>query len=151
MKTMICFENMSFSSFNNEVIDEINKYTEDSIDELSIVSFDDTMPFRSINTAVFAPNEIDSFNNGAIICSTLDIANSITGCANNSKKILYLYDLDWMFQPMMYDEVYKTLNSPDLLFILRSEDHVSPVKNISNREPDAIINKFNLEKIWNLL
>jgi hypothetical protein len=151
MKTMICLENMSFASFSNEVIDEINNYTEKSNEELCIASFDETMPFRNINTAVFSPNEIDSFKDGLIICSNLKIANSILGCANNSKKVLYLYDLDWMFQPMLYDQVYKILNSPDLLLILRSEDHLSPVNNISNREPDAIINKFNLEKIWNLL
>lgn len=151
MKTMICFENTSYSSFNNEVIEDINTHTENSNEELSIVSFDETMPFRQINTAIYKPSELDSFNNGAIICPTIELAKNILNTANNSKRILYLYDLEWMFRPMLYHEIYELLNNESLFLILRSEDHVSPVKNISNREPDAIINKFSLGKIWNLL
>lgn len=151
MKTMICFENISYSSFNNEVIEDINAHTENSNEEISIVSFDETMPFRDINTAIYKPTELDSFNNGIIICPTIELAKNALKTANNSKRILYLYDLEWMFRPMLYEEVYELISDENLFLILRSEDHKSPVKNISNREPDAIINKFSLEKIWNLL
>jgi len=64
---------------------------------------------------------------------------------------LYLYDLNWMYQPMYYDDIYSVLSDPSIVLITRSLHYIQPIKNISNREPDAIIEKFDLEKIWNLL
>lgn len=151
MKTIICLDNLSYSSFNNEVVKEVNNHVLNSIDEVCVATFDETMPFANINTAVLAPSELDSFHDGVIICHTINNAMSILGCSNNSKKILYLYDLDWMFMPIMYNELFDVLNNKDIYLILRSEDHVGPVKNVSHREPDAIIENFSLEKIWNSL
>lgn len=151
MKTLICLENLSYSSFNNEVIQEVNNQVVDSINEISVATFDETMPFAQINTAVFSVNEIDSFHDGVIISHRTDHAHSILGCANNSKKVLYLYDIDWMFEPMFYNDLYSVLSNRELFLILRSADYVQPIKNLCNREPDAIISNFSLEKIWNSL
>lgn len=151
MKTLICLENLSYSSFNYEVITEVNKHVLDSIDEISLMKFDETMPFMQVNTAVFHPNELDSFHDGVIITHKIEHAISAVRCANNSKKVLYLYDLDWLFEPMFYNDLHSVLTNEDLHIVLRSEDHLPPIKNLCNREPDAIINNFSLEKIWNSL
>jgi hypothetical protein len=151
MKTAICLENLSYSYFSKELISEINKYVIESTDEICLVTFDETMPFANINTAVFTPSELDSFYDGVIISHKISHAMSILGCSNNSKKVLYLYDLDWMLEPMMFNDLYNVLTDENLILILRSEDHVSPIKNLCNREPDAIIKNFSLEKIWNSL
>lgn len=151
MKTAICLENLSYSAFSKEAISEINSHVTNSIDEVCLVTFDETMPFANVNAAVFAPNELDSFHNGVIISYKINHAMSILGCSNNSKKVLYLYDLDWMIEPMMYNDVYDVLTDRNLNLILRSEDHVYPIKNLCNREPDAIVKNFSLEKIWNSL
>lgn len=151
MKTLICLENLSYSAFNYEVGNEVNKCVLQSIDEICLTVFDETMPFMNMNTAVFRPNEMDSFYDGIMISHRIDHAKSILGCANNSRKVLYLYDLDWMFQTMFYHDIYNILTNEDLFLILRSKDYVCPIKNLCNREPDAIMQKFNLEKIWNSL
>ena len=151
MKTMICIDNLSYCSFNYDVINEVNKKVKECIDEICICNFDETMPFADIDTAVFTPSEIDSFNNGVIIAGGIDIVKSIFGCANSSKKLLYLYDLEWMFKLNSYEYFYDILSQKELTIVLRSEDHIYPFKNLVNREPDAIIQKFDLEKIWNLL
>lgn len=151
MKTLICLENMSYSALNTEIIEEVNHHVVNSIDEVCLTSFDETLPFADVNTAIFKINELDSFHDGIIVSNKISHAMSILGCANNSKKVLYLYDLDWMFEPMLYNDIYDVLNNRDLVLILRSNDHISPVKNLCNREPDAIMQKFNLEKIWNSL
>jgi hypothetical protein len=151
MKTAICLENLSYSYFSKELISEINKYVIDSTDEICLVTFDETTPFANVNTAVFTPSELDSFHNGVIISHKISHAMSILGCSNNSKKVLYLYDLDWMFEPMIFNDLYNVLTDENLILILRSEDHVSPIKNLCNREPDAIVKNFSLEKIWNSL
>jgi hypothetical protein len=151
MKTMICFENLSYSQFNHEVTNEINKYTLLSNEEICISSLDQSYPFTNINTAVFSPLEMDSFNNGVIIANTIRNAENILGCSNNSKKVLYLFDLDWMFYPMFYDDIYNILTEKNIKLILRSEDHIRPIYNICKRKPDAVLNRFSLEGIWNLL
>lgn len=151
MKTLICLENLSYSSFNYEAITEVNKHVADSINEISLMKLDETMPFMQINTAIFHPNELDSFHDGVIITHRIEHAVASLKSANNSKKVLYLYDLDWLFEPMFYNDLYNVLTNKDLFLILRSEDHVSPIKNLCHREPDAIINSFSLEKIWNSL
>lgn len=151
MKTLICIENESYSQFNYDAIKEVNSYIDNSIDEISFVALDKTNPFMSINTAVYTPNELDSFNNGLIIFGNIKMAKDILKCNNKSQKILYLYDLNWMFEQYMYDYLYEILTDPQLKVIIRNESYVQPLKNLCNREPDGIINNFDLEKIWNLL
>jgi|SRR6056300_1553564 sugar-specific transcriptional regulator TrmB len=151
MKTLICLENTSYSQFSDEVINSVNTFVENSIEEISIASLDETLSFKDANTAIFKPNEIDSFRDGLIITNSINTMNLIKGSANNSQRILYLYDLDWMFQQMYYNDIYSILTDPTIKLIIRSKSHIKPIKNISNREPDAVIEKFDLEKIWNLL
>ena len=151
MKTMICLENISYSQFNHEAVTHVNDFIRVSNEELCFATLDQTMPFMDINTAVFSPMEIDSFNKGVIISHTIKSAELILGCSNNSKKVLYLYDLDWMFQPIFFDTIHGVLSDPNLNLILRSDDHIEPLKNIHKREPIAIMKNFNLENIWNLL
>lgn len=151
MKTLICLENISYSEFNNQAIEYVNEYTKTSIEEVSFCSLDETFPFKSINTAVFKPIELDSFYDGIVIANSIQSMNIVMHSPTNSKKILYLQDLDWMFEQMLYNDVYSILSDKDIILISRSEEHISPIKNISHRRPDAIIEKFNLEKIWNLL
>ena len=151
MKTMICFENISYSQFNYEAINEINKHVESTNNEICIVTLDQSYPFTNINTAIFMPSEMDSFNNGLIISTTIKTAQMSLSCSNNSRKLLFLYDLDWMFHPMMYDELYEVLNNTNLVLVSRSKDHVKPIKNLRGKEPEAVIEGFNLEEIWNLL
>lgn len=151
MKTMVCFDNVSYSQFNYEVANQINDYVSKSNEEICVSSFDQSYPFTNINTAIFHPCEMDSFNDGVIITHTLNNAAQVLGCSNNSKKVLYLYDLDWMFSPMFYDDIYNTLINQDLILILRCEDHIKPVRNLCGRQPDKVLNNFNLEEIWNSL
>lgn len=151
MKTLILIENESYSQFNYEAIKSANTCIKNSIDDVAFVALDKTAPFMDINTAIFQPNEMDSYNNGLIITSDIRNIEAILSCANNSQKMLYLYDLNWMFESYTYDYLYDNLTSKDLKIILRSESYIKPLKNLCHREPDGIINNFDLEKIWNLL
>jgi len=151
MKTTICVENLSYSPFNYEAISDVNRITEKSIEEICFASLDHTHPFMQLNTAIFSSNAIDSSRDGVIIASTINTANVILSCASSSVKLLYLYDLEWMFQPVSYDYMYNILTNKNLRLVLRSEDHIDPVFNLCKREPEAIVPEFNLEEIWNLL
>jgi len=151
MKTMICLEHTAYSQYNYEIVNEVNGYVVENKDEVSICAMDQTMHFMNIDTAIFHASELDSFNNGVIIAGTINNAQEILSCANDSKKVLYLYDLDWMYDPFSYDNLYDTLTDENLTIVLRSEDHVKPLMNLCGRKPNAVIDNFKLEKIWNLL
>ena len=151
MKTMICLDNISYSEFGNEIASEINRYVEFANDEICVVAMDQTYPFTDINTAIFHPSEIDSFNNGVIIASSIHNAQSILSASNSSRKVLYLYDLDWMFGTMVYDDLYEILNDNNLTLILRSEEHIAPVRRLCGKKEIRVLENFSLEGIWNLL
>lgn len=151
MKTTICINNLSYSQFNNELFSYIDGYIDNSTHDISIISMDQTMPFMDVNVAIFNASAIDSFNDGLMIANNIQNAEAILSSANNSKKALILYDIEWMFHQMFYSTIYEVLTNKDLMLISRDKDHASIIKNTCNREPDAIIEKFDLEKIWNLL
>lgn len=151
MKTIICLENTSYSPCSYDMIKDVNRFVEDHNDEISIVSLDQTKDFININTAIFSPLELDSFNDGVIICNKINTAEVILSCINRSKKVLYLYDLDWMFEQFSYDKLFKVLNDKNLDIILRSEDYVNPLRNVCGRKHTKVLENFELEAIWNLL
>lgn len=151
MKTTICINNLSYSQSNYEIFSYIDGYIDNSTYDISLISMDQTMPFRDINTAIFNASAIDSFNDGLMIANNIQNAEAILSSANTSRKALILYDLEWMFHQMFYSTIYDVLTNKDLVLISRNKYHASIIKNTCNREPDAIIEKFDLEKIWNLL
>lgn len=151
MKTIICLENTSYSPCSYDMIREINSFVVDHKDEISIVSLDQTKDFTDINTAIFSPLELDTFNDGAIICNKINTAEIILSCINTSKKVLYLYDLDWMFEKFSYDKLFEILNNKNLNIILRSEEYINPLRNVCGKKHTRVLEKFELEAVWNLL
>lgn len=151
MKTMICVDNLAYSYANYEVFSSINEITSKSPEEISIVPLDITSSFMKINTAVHNVAELGSFKNGILIATTILNAQKILGCASNARKVLYLYDLDWMFRIISFDVLYSILNDPSLTVILRSESFIRPLSAICGDRKYSILPEFNLEKLWNSL
>jgi len=152
MKTNICLDHISYCQFNDEAIKEINRISLlDNMPDVSITSFSPSPEHLKINTSVFNPSVLDQFYDGLVIAHTITNANNILGCATNSLKVLYLYDLDWMFKQMTYSYIYSTLSDKNLHIILRSKEHIEPLQCLCNKQITGVIDKFNLEDIWNLL
>ena len=149
MKTMIFLDNIGFCGFNYDAINEANRHTE-SLEEICFATKDITNKLIPINTAVYLTTEATSFQNGVLIAHTIENAREILSCVNSSKKVLYLYDLDWMHSIMMYGEIYDTLNNKELVVICRSESHSLAVEQAFGVKP-IVVKTFNLEEIWNLL
>lgn len=148
---MICVDNLAYSYANYELFSSINKIVDKSIEEISIVPLDVAAPFMKINTAIYNVAELGSFKNGVLVASSIFNAEKILECASNAKKVLYLYDLDWMFNIISFDVLYDVLNNPNLTVILRSESFTKPLKAICGEKKYNIMPKFNLETLWNSL
>jgi hypothetical protein len=78
-------------------------------------------------------------------------ANQILTAHGSSRKVLYLWDVDWMFTPYNYEWLYDILSNEKLEVIVRSETHREAVLNLCGKEPIGILQKFKLEQLWNLL
>mgnify|MGYP003153377773 CR=1 FL=1 len=151
MKTNICLSHTGYSQFNQEAIDCVNNMVDTTLDDISFSCYNPSPDFTEIKCAVFSPNVLDSFCDGVVITSNISHANDVLGCSTNAIKVLYLYDLTWMFKPTAYDLTYKTLNDKNLHIILRSDTYKKPILDIGCKRPITVIEKFSLEEIWNLL
>lgn len=151
MKTMVCTDHLAYSCSNYELFDSINKTVDKNITEISIVPLDISSKVMPINTAIHSVVEMGSFKDGILVCSTIKNAEMILGCATNSRKVLYLYDLDWMFETYMYGDLYDILTNEDLEIIIRSQDFIQPLQKLCNPKISGVLPQFNLEKLWTLL
>lgn len=151
MKTNICLQHTGYSQFNTEAIDYVNNMTDHTPDDISFSCYNPSPDFTEIKCAVFSPNVLDSFYDGVVIASNISHANDILGCSTNSIKVLYLYELSWMFKMTTYDLIYQTLNDKNLHIILRSDTYKKPILDIGCKRPITVIEKFSLEEIWNSL
>ena len=88
---------------------------------------------------------------GIAISTTLNEASSILESSNNSKKFLYLWDLEWLYAPRDYDRVYNILSSPQLSLIARSESHAKIIENFCNRSVRGIVNNWNKDQLIEVL
>ena len=149
MKTMICVDHTGYCSFNYEAFQAVNKRCELG-EEVSIATVNMTNQFIQLKTAIYNIVEMHSFSNGVLIASTIRNAKRVLSCSNTSKKVLYLYDIDWMNSIMSYSENYDVLTNKNLLVICRSESHQEVIEKSFGIKA-VIIEKFDLEKIWNLL
>jgi hypothetical protein len=151
MKTMIFLDNTGFSQANRELFKSIERITSSTLEEISVTSADITNEFIHVNTAIVNPEEVHSFCDGVLIGTTINNAAKVVGSAASSRKVLYLYDLDWMFTELNYEFMHSLLTDERLTVFLRSEDHVTPFYRLCGRLPHGILESFELEKLWNLL
>jgi len=151
MKTMIFLDNTGFSQANRELFKSIERITSSTLEEISVTSADITNEFIHVNTAIVNPEEVHSFCDGVLIGTTINNAAKVVGSAASSRKVLYLYDLDWMFTELNYEFMHSLLTDERLTVFLRSEDHVTRFYRLCGRLPHGILESFELEKLWNLL
>lgn len=149
MKTMIVVPHLSFSQQSYQIIKGVNEFVKNSITEVSVCPINVSSKITHTNFAVMNPTEIDSFYNGVLIATTVDCVREILGASNNSRKVLYLFDIEWLNKAFDYEALINTLSNERLTVITRSKSHQLILKNLG--VSTKIIEEFNLEKIWNSL
>lgn len=85
--------------------------------------------------------------NGIAIATTIREALSILNSSNNSKKYLYLWDLEWIYKPQQYEHVYNVLANPKLKIIARSDSHARLIESFCNKTPSAIVENWNKDQL----
>ena len=150
MKTLVITEHLGFSEKNYIIFSEINKIVSSSLDDVSVAPIDLSNKLMDLNFAVLNVSELSSFQNGLIIGTTVNHAIEMASVYTSSKKLIYLWELDWLFNNYDYEKVYDALANKKIQLITRSEEHRKAVKILCGRE-SSVLQEFELEKIWTLL
>jgi hypothetical protein len=85
---------------------------------------------------------------GISIATCLSTANSLINFPVASRKLFYMYDLEWLRgNQRSYDALYNIYQNKDFDFIARSETHAKLIENCLNRKPIGIIPQLDIMSI----
>lgn len=99
-------------------------------------------PIQRVRTSVLPIYEITKFK-GVLIGTDLDAAKHMANLASPARKLFYPWHMEWMRHGNDYLSTVRTIMSPRLEVIARSQSYADQIR-IMNREPSAIIEDFNL-------
>jgi len=106
-----------------------------------------------VTKALFSCSSVSFFSDyfGTAISTTIAEADMLLKSHNNSKKYLYLWDIEWLVRPMNYSQVCDILLDKRLKIIARSESHAQIIENFCNKKPIGIVEDWNKEQLLKLL
>jgi hypothetical protein len=70
---------------------------------------------------------------------------------NNSKKYLYLWDIEWLINPMPFSTAINILLDKRLNIIARSKSHALIIENFCNKKVVGVVDNWNLNQLLSLL
>ena len=81
--------------------------------------------------------------NGPVLATDLYTAERLIACPRPHPKYFYIFDLEWIYQPLTkFKEKSNIYNNDQLQLIARNQYHFDIIKKVW-REPVAIIDDFN--------
>ena len=81
------------------------------------------------------------------ISTTLQEADMLLKSNNNSTKYLYLWNMDWLMQPIHFAPAMDILRDERLHIISRSKSHSDIIENFCNKSPIGIVDNWNLDQL----
>ena len=143
-------KDLSISQKSFYLIKEFNKCLDNT--DLSMSLFFER-PGISPIPANFACKSLISLSgyNGIVISTTIEDADKSLKMSNASSKYLYLWDIQWLEQPMHFSTAMKVLRDPRLKIIARSKSHAEAIENFCNKKPIGIVSDWDREQLLEVL
>ncbi len=106
-----------------------------------------------VTKPLFSCSSVSFFSDyfGIAISTSIAEAETLLKSNNNSKKYLYLWDLEWLTRPMNYSQACKILLDKRLKIITRSKSHAQIIENFCNKKPIGVVEDWNKEQLLDLL
>ena len=106
-----------------------------------------------VTKALFSCSSVSFFSDyfGTAISTSIAEADMLLKSNNNSKKYLYLWDIEWLVRPMNYSQVCDILLDKRLKIIARSKSHAQIIENFCNKKPIGIVEDWNKEQLLKVL
>lgn len=143
-------KNLNASQKNYFLIKEFNKISANPNFSCSIfveqVGIPVTKPLFSCPAIAFF-----SGYKGKSIATTLEETVTMIRTATNSDMFLYLWDLEWLNNPVVYEQALLILLNDNLRIIARSESHAKIIENFCNKEVCGIVNNWESSKLLQII
>jgi hypothetical protein len=147
MKTGILFNDFTKNDKNYHLMKTMNSKVLNKSDELCAFILNVSQKLIKTEFAYTNISDVAHFNGGLLIATSLDTADAMLKTSVNSKKCLYLWDMEWLGQRTVYKGVKKLLSDDRIKIICRSQLQADIIKNNYNVDVDGIEEEFNLENI----
>jgi hypothetical protein len=86
---------------------------------------------------------------GIVIATNLNTANTLLQCPCPIKKFFYVWDLEWIYHPFMYQYLQNIYQS-DLVLIARNNDHARVIHKCW-KKPEYIMDNFDISVLKQLV
>tara|TARA_R100000995_G_scaffold79395_1_gene50438 strand:+ start:747 stop:1208 length:462 start_codon:yes stop_codon:yes gene_type:complete len=145
-KIAAILDTLSASQNSFYLIKEFNKLQGDN--QYSPVCFYNNLSATPVKTD-FACMNVSYYSHfdGVTITTSIDTANTAIKTNNNSKKFLYLWDMEWLRNPMDFNYVNSVLSNDDIAIISRSNSHSDLIKNYCNKEVAGVVQDWDMEQL----
>ena len=145
--------NLMASHLSFSLIKNLNEYVDESNSEAVVFFENSSSSIIRPNFATMSLNEIWNFN-GVLVSTNINTTLALKKCFAPSKKIFYVWDLEWM-RPAMgqnieFERVVQAFSYESIDLLARSKDHAKAIENYSNRKVKHIVENFNIEKLMRI-
>lgn len=89
--------------------------------------------------------------NGIIISTTIEDADKTLKFSNASSKYLYLWNMEWLEQPLYFKHAMKILRDSRLKIIARSKSHAEVIESFCNKKPIGVVSDWDKEQLLEVL
>lgn len=89
--------------------------------------------------------------NGTVISTTIEDADKTLKMSNASSKYLYLWNMEWLEEPLYFGTAMRILRDPRLKIIARSESHADVIEGFCNKRPIGIVSDWKREQLLDVL
>lgn len=150
MKIGIIIPSLDLNQLAFETISEINKsIIKGSKNDYTIFYQELTSSCIEPLCATMSMNEAHT-HNGILVATNLDSAEFLTKTTNKSKKIFYIWDLEFIRNKANFLHKMKVYRNPKLTLISRSREYNRALESFCNRKAEIIQSKLNLEELENV-
>lgn len=156
-KVNILVPDLGASQLGFSIIKNINNWYRNASNNPSNNNIDFLVFYENMHRYCVPP-EFAIFNiaeawgqSGTTIATTYNTGRQLANMPGSTKKILYLWDLEWKRHNLSYDVLTSVYLNTDLDIVCRSEEHATLFKNCFNRSPIGIVDDFNLVEFGALL
>lgn len=150
MKIGIIIPSLDLNQLAFETISDINKsIINGSKNDYTIFYQELTSKCIEPLCATMTINEAHT-HNGILIATNLDSAEFLIKTTNKSKKIFYIWDLEFLRNKNNFLNKINIYRNPNLTLISRSQEYNRALEVFCNRKAQTIQTKLNLEELENV-
>ena len=143
-------EDLTSSQLSFNLIKNLNDFLEDS-DVDCVVFFENAgSPVVNPNFSIMSINEIWNFD-GDLIATSMSTALRLSKTFSPNRKFYYVWDLEWLHNPVNFGTVMEIMRDDRLKIIARSKSHADVIENFSNKEVVGIVEDWNTEQLLELV